>query len=192
MANLHIDENTEIGDTGFTLKQVLTDIGALYERSTKVSDEMVRMSKNIQNEYNIFIGNKYFTSATKWEWLCDHYNLYTRILTKFPLRDGYTRSYKLCVEKTDSITVDRSPLYISLWNYYSDTHIHDFLFENTWGASSDGTMAYYEMDFDINLIKNLGHTKWYTTPPFAIGNGYPWRIYRLYLKVIDTYNGIAY
>lgn len=195
MANLHIEGSTEIDNTNITLSELINKINNLdkkiVDRTNKISNEMINMSKVITGEFNLFLGNKYFVSDTTWKWLSDSYSTYYNLTKKFPLRTGYTRTYKLCLEKTDSITQEVG-LYISLWNWYTVTHITDFIFQQSWGSSEDGVITYYEMDFDINWIKDIGHTKWYTTPAFSIGNGYAWRIYRLYIKVIDTYTGVAF
>ena len=156
----------------------------VLEKLNEANKMLVSLTKNPIGEFTLFEGSKLYTSNGSFQWLGEYYVPMTHLLKKFPLREGFTRKYKISMEYTDSISVAGAKMYLQLRQ--NETVLKEFLYDLTWGATDNGMRRYGELDFDINILPSTGHINMYVTPSFSAGTGIQFRIYRVYLRVYDV------
>lgn len=176
------------GETGATpvnadnLNLLQTNVENEFETSSTNINLLNNLFENPVGEFLLWEGNVLIDSPSSgtWEKLTTFYWLKTRLEKVYPLKTGFTRSAKLCLEFTDS--KPNGEIYIRFENgeyckEYSFTHIN--------GNSDEKYKTIWPLDFDYDNLPS-GHTDILTTVDWASGGKA--RIYRLYLLIYDKPN----
>lgn len=132
-------------------------------------------------EFVLWEGEKEIIENGNWQFIAMHYSLKEAINSKFPIKDGYNRNFKLCMESTDNIGITNGYKYVK---FSQNSYTKEYLFTNIWGDITSGVKAFQSLDFDYNNLPN-GHISIEITPSFEAG-GSTIRIYKLYLLIYDT------
>lgn len=131
-------------------------------------------------EFILWEGEKEVIENDTWHYLGEYYWLKAKINLKFPIKQGFNRIFRICLESTDNIS-SGNYTYIKLsQNNYSK----EYLFGNVQGATNSGVRTIQIMNFDYDGLPD-GHITFHITPSFAT-NGSTMRIYKLYLLIYDT------
>ena len=151
-----------------------------YKRKI-LKDIISNILSNPIGEFIIWEGNKEITSNGTWQQIATYYSLKETVIAKFPLKDKFTRKYKLCLEVTDNIGGVGNYEYIK---FSQESYSKEYMYPNIWGSSEDGYRAFKMQDFDFDGLPN-GTITIYATPAF-LASGSTMRIYKLYLLIYDT------
>lgn len=150
---------------------------------TELKEEIKKIinHENSVGEFILWQGNRLITADGSFQFLGIYYNWKTYLLNRYPLKDGYERSYKILLEYTDNKT--SGSIYIRFRNN-SASFSREILFPFTWGGIDDGIRRAEIMNFSDDIVNNLnGHMNIHTTPDYETGGQY--RLYRLALLVYD-------
>lgn len=137
-------------------------------------------------EFTIWEGNVEVLNTHTWHWIGEYYAAKTHLLNKFPLRDGYTRSYKIAMEYSDNITTADCPVYLGLTDANTGVRT-EYSFDLTWGSTTSGVRRMCIRDFNANTLPG-NHWTIHVTTAHAANWNTPLRVYRIYLLVYDILN----
>lgn len=193
MATQHINENTIIGDTGISLKELINKLNKKLESSdlNSINNRIDICTKRIfeqeaipVGEYTLWQGDRTITGNNTFQELGWAYNAKWYAIQKYPPKTGYKRTAKLVLEYTDNLTGDYS-VYVRLdqQNGYSK----EYLYPITWGGTGNDIRRWASLDMDYDGITN-DHITIYVTPSFAAGSKMV-SFHRLYMVLYDTYTG---
>jgi len=165
-----------------------------YDAGT-INDLFNQISKNPVGEYILWEGNYYGTENGSYHNLGIRYSIIEEIDDKFPLKEGFTRKYDLCMEYTNTHIPD-SYLYLRFSDYDFENPEtpgavlsgEDFAFADRWGSIADGIRAIsINKDIDISRLTPVNYHAWIQVSPL-FGSGAQFRIYKIYLLVYDELN----
>lgn len=150
-----------------------------YKRKI-LKDIISNILSNPIGEFVIWEGEKEIVENGTWHYLGQYYWLKESVNIKFPLKNGFKRLYKICLESSDNIISDEYKYLRFSQNSYSK----EYLFPTVWGETETGIRTISILDFDYDNLPN-GHITINATPSFET-NGTIMRIYKLYLLIYDT------
>ena len=169
--------------------------GCLYTNGEKVatSTEVLELeteigklkTQNYIGDFMLYDEGALFTNNGAWQDLQTIYFFKNTILTKYPLKEGYNRAYKLAMEYTDNMSDGGT--YIALKEFDDDTTLQELVFPKTNGDATKKCRRYEQLTLDSTVINNIvsAHLKIQTTPQFS-QTGKSVYIHRLYIRVFDT------
>lgn len=128
-------------------------------------------------EGNILIDNP---SSGTWEKLTTFYWLKNRLEKVYPLKTGFTRTAKLCMEYSDNKS--EGNVYVK---FEDSDYNKQYIFSRLNGNSEETYRTLDFEDFDYDGL-TTGHKEISVTPDWASGGKV--RIYRLYLLIYDKPN----
>lgn len=143
------------------------------------NNALIETSKNPVGELTIWEGNFSSGSDAGWQYIGTNYNLALAVLDRFPLREGYTRKYKLVIDYT---TTNAEGFYVK-FTRSDESAYKEYIGHNVWGSTDDGVRAYDILDFDLNFLLGY-HNHIHVTTGFATQSWY--RVYKLAVLVYDV------
>lgn len=161
--------------------EVSADI--LNQMQNETKNLIMEESKKPVGEFTLWQGNLYGVEDGAFKEIAICYNGYGCLLKKFPLKEGFTRKYKIAMEYTNT-NIPNGHMFLQFSNFDTDYSMKEYLFDNVYGSDADGVRKTQIQDFDIDTIKQVGHFKLKVTPTFNSQAAY--RIYRIYLIVYDV------
>lgn len=157
------------------------DTRGIVNNKVILSDLLKNMSKNPIGEFVLWEGNKLITSNNTYQYIGTYYNINGNLKSKFPIKEGFKRKYKLALEYTDNKTEGNVYIRFASWGD-ANKNAQERLFQITWGTVADGTKNFGLLDApDFSIYVN--HIDIFCTPDFATGGQV--RIYKVYLLVYD-------
>lgn len=154
------------------------------KQGNKLYDLLKKKFQEPAGEFTIFNGNYVGKEDGTYKEIATLYDFYNSLLDKFPLKEGFTRKYKIAMDYTNTNIVNDGHIYVRFANYDTGANMKEYLFDNVWGSIEDGTRKTQIMDFDIETISKIAHFRLKVSPGF--GSGADYRIYRVYLIVYDV------
>ena len=172
----------------------------IEQEGTLISAEVLNnMQKDIANlisiksqepigEFVLWEGNYCNTENGNFYPLGVYYSTYSCIVEHFPLKEGFTRKYKLMMEYTNTDANTENAMYVQFADAATHESYKEYTFPNIWGGAEDGTRTCSESkeDFDIATLHDNGSIRIKITPAF--GSGAQFRVYKIYLLVYDVLN----
>lgn len=215
MSNLHIDENTEIGNTGITLKEIISKINTSNSNITSLNNSVNILNKKILpnssritvGEYNMYDVKKLITINYSSIFNTIPYSGYTSLGTAYNALKyahdkyfllinafSYFKTYvRICIEYSDNFTEQGRPrLRIS----GNNTNLY-ILMDKTWGGIDDNIKRFYSKEYTWDeLYSKFGDNHL----DFAVqgydlkgttSDYYPRliKIHRIYLEIYNKYTG---
>ncbi|MBO5143033.1 MAG: hypothetical protein J6C46_08640 [Clostridia bacterium] len=139
----------------------------------------ISYNPNPVGEFTLWEGNFFTENNIGWKHLGTVYSLVPDCLYKFPLRQGYTRKYKLAVDYT---TTNTAGFHIRLTKTTDGGGV-ELIYGNVWGSTDDGVRAHGILDLDLNAISG-SHVNIECTTAFATQSWY--RVYKIAVLVYDV------
>ena len=160
--------------------ETFIDTSSIMHNKKQLKNILNSIFENPIGEFILWEGNILKTGNNLWTNLATWYWLKSKIEYKYPLKNGYKRSAKLYVVKTDNKS--KGNIYVRLQDLDNGSYYKEYLFPVTWGGTDDGTRSLDIVDFDYDGLTD-GHKKIDFTPDFAHGGIV--RIYKIGLLLYD-------
>ena len=105
------------------------------------------------------------------------YSLKNSIENRFPLKSGYVRKAKICMDESDN---KNSGIITLTLKYLANSKSYNYNFPITWGSTEDHIMTTKTLDFNYNSLAD-GHVE------IFINNlsNFHIRLYKIYLIIYD-------
>lgn len=155
---------------------------SINEQIMKIYDAL---SKDVVvGEFVLWEGNVHFQENGSYKHLGIYYNAKVCLLETFPLRSGFTRTYNLVMDYSNTHGSSTSRVHVQFTDnkgtYLGGT---DKVFGEIWGGTEDGTRTRGVMSFDVDTFLGNNHVNISISPTFNTGSYL--RVYKIAVQIVD-------